>query len=78
MPVTRFFRFETWLFPTQFIRLVNAQNKTHPSFTGQDIRIPHDENTKIDRPAHVGDHIQSWLNHRDRAVVIRNLNGNGR
>ncbi|MBH0201649.1 MAG: hypothetical protein HP496_04945, partial [Nitrospira sp.] len=27
---------------------------------GQEIRVPHDENTRIDRPAHVGDHIQSW------------------
>lgn len=26
---------------------------------GQEIRIPHDENTRIDRPAHVGDPIQS-------------------
>lgn len=26
---------------------------------GQEIHIPHDENTRIDRPAHVGDRIQS-------------------
>jgi hypothetical protein len=45
---------------------------------GQEIRIPHDENTKIDRPAHIGDRIQSWLDHRGRAVVIRSLDGNGR
>ena len=45
---------------------------------GEDIRIPHDENTKIDRPAHVGDHIQSWLDRHGRAVLIRNLDGNGR
>jgi hypothetical protein len=45
---------------------------------GQDIRIPHDENTKIDRPAHVGDRIQSWLDRQGRAVLIRSLDGNGR
>ena len=45
---------------------------------GQDIRVPHDENTRIDRPAHVGDHIQSWLDRQGRAVLIRNLDGTGR
>lgn len=45
---------------------------------GQEIRIPHDENTRIDRPAHVGDHIQSWLDHHGRAVLIRSLDGSGR
>ncbi|HEU5409207.1 MAG TPA: hypothetical protein VFU48_15675 [Nitrospira sp.] len=45
---------------------------------GQEIRIPHDENTRIDRPAHVGDRIQSWLDHHGRAVLIRSLDGNGR
>jgi hypothetical protein len=45
---------------------------------GQDIRIPHDENTRIDRPAHVGDRIRSWLDRHGRAVLIRNLDGNGR
>lgn len=45
---------------------------------GQDIRIPHDENTRIDRPAHVGDHIQSWLDRQGRAVLIRSFDGNGR
>lgn len=45
---------------------------------GQDIRVPHDENTRIDRPAHVGDRIQSWLDRHGRAVLIRSLDGNGR
>ena len=45
---------------------------------GQEIRLPHDENTRIDRPAHVGDRIQSWLDHQGRAVLIRNLDGTGR
>ncbi|OQW36850.1 MAG: hypothetical protein A4E19_21140 [Nitrospira sp. SG-bin1] len=44
----------------------------------RDIRIPHDENTKIDRPAHVGDRIQAWLDRHGRAVLIRSLDGNGR
>ncbi|MBX3324965.1 MAG: hypothetical protein U0223_15545 [Nitrospira sp.] len=45
---------------------------------GRELRIPHDENTRIDRPAHVGDLIQSWLDHHGRAVLIRSLDGNGR
>ena len=42
---------------------------------GRDLRVPHDENTRIDRPAHVGDHIQCWFDHRGRAVLIRSLDG---
>lgn len=42
---------------------------------GRDLRVPHDENTRIDRPAHVGDHIQCWLDHQGRAVLIRSLDG---
>ncbi len=45
---------------------------------GKEIRIPHDENTQIDRPAHVGDRIQSWLDRHGRAVLIRNLDGSER
>ncbi len=45
---------------------------------GKEIRIPHDENTRIDRPAHVGDRIQSWLDRYGRAVLIRSLDGTGR
>ncbi len=45
---------------------------------GQEHRIPHDENTKIDRPAHVGDRIQSWFDRHGRAVLIRSLEEDGR
>ena len=45
---------------------------------GREFRIPHDENTRIDRPAHVGDQIQSWLDRHGRAVLIRSLDENGR
>ncbi len=45
---------------------------------GRETRIPHDENTRIDRPAHVGDRIQSWLDRQGRAILIRSLDGNGR
>ncbi|MCS6318040.1 MAG: hypothetical protein H8K05_09770 [Nitrospira sp.] len=40
---------------------------------GLEHRIPHDENTRIDRPAHVGDRIQSWFDRQGRAVLIRSL-----
>jgi hypothetical protein len=36
-------------------------------------QLPLDENTKIDRPAHVGDRIQAWLDEGGRAVLIRNI-----
>ncbi len=45
---------------------------------GRERRLPHDENTRIDRPTHVGDQIQSWLDRQGRAVLIRSLDGNGR
>ena len=44
---------------------------------GLEHRIPHDENTRIDRPAHVGDRIQSWLDRHGRAVLIKSLNEDG-
>ena len=39
---------------------------------GSERRIPHDQNTRIDRPAHVGDRIQAVMDDRGRAVSIRN------
>lgn len=45
---------------------------------GQEIRIMHDENTRIDRPAHVGDRLQSWLDRHGRAILIHSLDGIGR
>ncbi len=41
--------------------------------TGADRRLPLDENTRIDRPAHVGDHIEAYLDERGRAIHIRNI-----
>jgi len=40
---------------------------------GSQQRLSHDENTRIDRPAHVGDNIQAWIDERGRAVLIRNV-----
>ncbi len=45
---------------------------------GQEHRIPHDQNTRIDRPAHVGDRIQSWFDRHGRAVLIRSLDEEAR
>ena len=45
---------------------------------GQEHRIPHDENTRIDRPAHVGDRIQSWFDRHGRALLIRSLDEDAR
>jgi hypothetical protein len=40
---------------------------------GAEHRIPLDENTRIDRPAHVGDKIEAFLDRGGRAVLIRNI-----
>lgn len=45
---------------------------------GKENRIPHDENTRIDRPIHTDDCIQSWLDRYGRAVLIRSLDGSER
>ena len=39
---------------------------------GVDRRLAHDENTRIDRPAHVGDRIEAFMDEGGRAVLIRN------
>ncbi len=41
--------------------------------SGVEHRIAHDENTRIDRPAHVGDRIEAFVDNRGRAVLIRNI-----
>lgn len=41
--------------------------------TEHERRIPFDQNTTIDRPAHVGDWIEAYLDDRGRAVHIRNI-----
>lgn len=41
--------------------------------SGTERRVAHDENTRIDRPAHVGDRIEAFVDDRGRAVLIRNI-----
>ena len=36
-------------------------------------RIPLDQNTTIDRPAHIGDWIAAYLDNRGRALHVRNI-----
>lgn len=38
-----------------------------------EVRVPVDENTRIDRPAHKGDWIDAYVNEAGRALVIRNV-----
>lgn len=40
---------------------------------GIERRVAHDENTRIDRPAHVGDRIEVFVDERNRAVLIQNI-----
>ena len=40
---------------------------------GIEHRVAHDENTRIDRPAHVGDRIEAFLDDKGRAILIRNI-----
>ena len=42
-------------------------------FSGIERRVAHDENTRIDRPAHVGDRIEAFVDDKGRAVLIRNI-----
>jgi len=42
-------------------------------FGGSERRVPLDENTAIDRPAHVGDSIEAYLDPASRAILIRNI-----
>ena len=41
--------------------------------SGIERRVAHDENTRIDRPAHVGDRVEAFVDDRGRAVLIRNI-----
>jgi len=41
--------------------------------SGIEHRVAHDENTRIDRPAHVGDRIEAFVDDRGRAILIRNI-----
>jgi hypothetical protein len=41
--------------------------------SGLERRVAHDENTRIDRPTHVGDWIEVFVDGQDRAVLIRNI-----
>ena len=38
-----------------------------------DVRLPFDENTRIDRPAHKGDWIDAYVNEDGQAIFIRNV-----
>jgi hypothetical protein len=38
-----------------------------------EVRLPVDENTRIDRPAHVGDWIEAHMDQSGRARIIRNI-----
>ncbi len=38
-----------------------------------DVRLPVDENTRIDRPAHVGDWIEAQIDQDGRTRIIRNI-----
>jgi hypothetical protein len=42
--------------------------------SGIERRLAHDENTRIDRPPHVGDRIEALVDDRGRAVLIQNIN----
>ena len=41
--------------------------------TQGEVRLPLDENTRIDRPAHKGDWIDAYVNEAGRTMVIRNV-----
>ena len=46
--------------------VVHLKNRT-------EVRLPVDENTRIDRPAHIGDWIEAQMDQAGRARIIRNI-----
>ncbi len=40
---------------------------------GSERRVALDENTRIDRPAHIGDRVEAFVDDSGRAVLIRNI-----
>ena len=44
-------------------------------FNGKEVRLPLDENTSIDRPAHIGDKVEAYLDPQGRAKFVRNIDG---
>jgi len=41
--------------------------------THSEVRLPVDENTRVDRPAHKGDWIDAYVNEAGSAIFIRNV-----
>ena len=46
--------------------VVHLKNRT-------EVRLPVDENTRIDRPAHIGDWVEAQMDQAGRARIIRNI-----
>jgi hypothetical protein len=56
----------------QVLRIEGAAYVVHVNHQ-REIRLPVDENTRIDRPAHVGDWIEAQMDQSGRARLIRNI-----
>lgn len=56
----------------QVIRIEGAAYVVHMQ-NQHEVRLPVDENTRIDRPAHVGDWIEAHMDQAGRARIIRNI-----
>ena len=55
------------------VRAVEGGAYVLQEVSGIERRVAHDENTRIDRPAHVGDRIEAFVDDKGRAVLIRNI-----
>ncbi|MDT7043091.1 hypothetical protein [Candidatus Nitronereus thalassa] len=55
------------------VRKIEGAAYVVQDITEHEYRIPFDQNTTIDRPAHVGDWIQAFLDERGRSIHIRNI-----
>ena len=71
---------DVWLgMPTNVFSLVGQVTAVEggayvlQEISGIELRVAHDENTRIDRPAHVGDRIEAFVDNKGRAVLIRNI-----
>ena len=55
------------------VRKIEGAAYVVTNIEGNEFRIPVDQETTIDRPAHVGDWIEAYIDDKGRAVQIRNI-----
>ncbi|RPH80870.1 MAG: hypothetical protein EHM80_04070 [Nitrospiraceae bacterium] len=60
-------------FLTGLVTAVEGEAYVLQEASGIQHRVAHDNNTRIDRPAHVGDRVEAFVDSRGLAIFIRNI-----